>query len=299
MHISGRRILVTGSSRGIGRALAERFAAEGARVALVARSEGPLQELAARLGGRAYPADLNDPVAVEGLIKRIEADGGGIDILVNNAGISNVDYVLNHTAEDIEAIFRTNVLTPMHLCRQVIPSMIERGRGHIVNMSSLAAVLTPPGLVHYGASKAALSHYTAGLRQDLRGLPITLTLVQIGSVPTELDDMSRRYPPLREMIRRTERTPVISETSRACHTPTPRAANATYSRPVNTGAMYIGFHASSVHAPKSALLRALCTHAPSSCQTIPTVDCHGGSAVGKISRSVNARTATSRMPIAN
>jgi short-subunit dehydrogenase len=67
--------------------------------------------------------------------------------------------------------------------------------------------MTPPGLVHYGASKAALSHYTAGLRQDLRGLPISLTLVQIGSVPTELDDMSRRYPPLREMIRRTERTP--------------------------------------------------------------------------------------------
>jgi short-subunit dehydrogenase len=206
VDISGRRILITGSSRGIGRALAERFAGEGARVALVARTEGPLRELAARLGGRAYPTDLNDPDAVEGLIGRIEVDGG-IDILVNNAGISNVDYVLNHTTQDIEAIFRTNVLTPMHLCRQVIPSMIARGRGHIVNVSSLAAVMTPPGLVHYGASKAALSHYTAGLRQDLRGLPITMTLVQIGSVPTELDDMSRRYPPLREMIRRTEGTP--------------------------------------------------------------------------------------------
>jgi short-subunit dehydrogenase len=206
MYISGQRVLITGASRGIGRALAERFAAEGARVALVARSAAPLQELAAQLGGRAYPADLNDLAAVEGLIERVEADSGGIDILVNNAGISNVDYVLNHTTEDIESIFRTNLLTPLHLCRQVIPRMLERGRGHIVNMSSLAAVMTPPGLVHYGASKAALSHYTAGLRQDLRGLPITTTLVQIGSVPTELDDMSRRYPPFARMIARTEKS---------------------------------------------------------------------------------------------
>jgi short-subunit dehydrogenase len=206
MTISDKRVLITGASRGIGRALAERFAQKGARLALLARSEGPLKALADQLGGRAYVVDLTDPEAVEGLIERIESDGGGIDILVNNAGISNIDYVLNHSAADIEMIFRTNLLTPLHLCRQVIPRMIERGGGHIVNMSSLAAVMTTPGLVHYGASKAALSHFTAGLRQDLRGLPITTTLVQIGSVPTELDDMSRRYPPFRELIRRTEKS---------------------------------------------------------------------------------------------
>jgi short-subunit dehydrogenase len=203
MEIAGRRILVTGASRGIGRALAERLARDGARLVLVARSAAALEEVAAATGGRAWIADLADPAAVDGLVERVEADGGGVDVLVNNAGISNVDHVLNHGAADIEAIFRTNLLTPVHLCRQVIPRMLARGGGHIVNVSSLAAVLTPPGLVHYGASKAGLSHYTAGLRQDLRGLPIGLTLVEIGSVPTELDAMSRRYPPLRAMVERT------------------------------------------------------------------------------------------------
>lgn len=205
MQISGRRVLITGASRGIGRALAERFAAAGAQLALVARSEGPLKELAERLGGRPFSVDLCDSAAVEGLIERVETDGGGIDILVNNAGISNIGYVLHQSPRDIEDVFRTNALTPIHLCRQVIPRMLERGGGHIVNMSSLAAVMTPPGLVLYGSSKAALSHYTAGLRQDLRGLPITTTLVQIGSVDTELDDQTRAYRPYQEMLRRTQR----------------------------------------------------------------------------------------------
>jgi uncharacterized protein len=205
MEIAGRRIMITGASRGIGRALAVDLAREGARLALVARGAAALDEVAAATGGRAYVADLTDPAAVDGLVERVEADGGGIDVLVNNAGISNVDHVLRHDAADVEAIFRTNLLTPVHLCRQAIPRMLARGGGHIVNVSSLAAVMTPPGLVHYGASKAGLSHYTAGLRQDLRGLPIGLTLVEIGSVPTELDAMSRRYPPLREMVERTGR----------------------------------------------------------------------------------------------
>jgi short-subunit dehydrogenase len=79
--------------------------------------------------------------------------------------------------------------------------MLERGRGHIVNMGSVAAVVTPPGLVHYGASKAGLAHYTAGLRLELKGLPIGLTLVQIGSTDTEMDDATQAYPPY-ETLRR-------------------------------------------------------------------------------------------------
>lgn len=194
MELSGRRILLTGATRGIGRALAERFAGEGARLALVARSPGPLVELAQRLGGQAYPADLADPAAVEGLVARIEADGP-IDVLVNNAGISNVGWVLDPSAEAVERLFRTNLLAPIQLCQQAIPRMLERGRGHVVNVASIAAVLSPPGLVHYGASKAGLAHYTAGLRMDLRGLPIRTTLVQIGSTATDMDDATQAYPP--------------------------------------------------------------------------------------------------------
>jgi short-subunit dehydrogenase len=199
MEISGKRILLTGASRGIGLALAERFAAEGARLALVARSTGPLNELAAKLGAKAFPTDLGDPSAVGGLIERVEADGGPIDILVNNAGVSNVDHVLRQSTESIEAVFRTNLLTPIHLCQQVIPRMLERGGGYIVNMGSIAGFMPPPGLVHYGASKAGLAQYTAGLRVDLRGQPIRLTLVQIGSTATDMDDQTQNYAPYKRL----------------------------------------------------------------------------------------------------
>jgi short-subunit dehydrogenase len=199
MEISGKRILLTGATRGIGKALAERFAAEGARLALVARSAGPLGELATTLGAKAYPADLADPAAVGGLIERVEADGGAIDILVNNAGVSNVDHVLRQSPDSIEAVFRTNLLTPIHLCQQVIPGMLERGGGYIVNMGSIAGFMPPPGLVHYGASKAGLAQYTAGLRVDLRDLPVKLTLVQIGSTATDMDDATQNYAPYRRL----------------------------------------------------------------------------------------------------
>src|SRR5437764_14692949 len=87
MELRGKRVLVTGASRGIGQALAERFAAVGAQVALVARSEGAIKELADRLGGTAHPTDLGDRDQVTGLIDRVEADGGPVDVLVNNAGV--------------------------------------------------------------------------------------------------------------------------------------------------------------------------------------------------------------------
>jgi short-subunit dehydrogenase len=195
MELGGRRILLTGATSGIGRALAERFAADGARLALVARSDAPLRELAAKLGGQGFPVDLADESAVRGLVGRIEADGGPIDVLVNNAGVSNIGYVLDQKPEDVERLFRTNLLAPIHLCQQAIPRMLARGGGHVVNVASIAAVMTPPGLVHYGASKAGLAHYTAGLRMDLRDLPIGVTLVQIGSTATEMDDATQAYPP--------------------------------------------------------------------------------------------------------
>lgn len=205
MQLAGRRVLVTGASRGIGRALAEGFAAAGARVALVARSEGPLEELAGRLGGSAHVADLTDPVATVTLARRVEDEVGPVDVLVNNAGVSHIGYFLHQSTEEIEQIYQLNLLAPVRLCRELLPRMIERGRGHVVNVSSLAGVISTPGLVHYGSSKAGLSHYTAGLRQELFGLPIGVTLVELGSVPTELDDQTRAWAPMRDFLERQRR----------------------------------------------------------------------------------------------
>src|SRR5436305_3169508 len=102
MELAGRRVLITGAARGIGQALAERFTAAGARVALVARSEGPLKELADRLGGTAHPADLCDPEQLAGLVERVEADGGPVDVLVNNAGIDKAGFLVDMSADDVD-----------------------------------------------------------------------------------------------------------------------------------------------------------------------------------------------------
>jgi short-subunit dehydrogenase len=190
-------VVVTGASRGIGRAVAARLAAEGARVVLVARASEALEAAARETGGRAFGCDLADPDARRQLVDDVEADGG-VDVLINNAGISNVGHVLDATPEDIQRLVEVDLVAPMQLCRGWLPGMVERGRGHIVNVSSLAAVMSPPGLAHYAGAKAGLSAYTAGLRQDLRDLPIRLTTVHLGSVPTELDDLSRAYGPLRD-----------------------------------------------------------------------------------------------------
>src|SRR3954462_3526623 len=198
MELEGSRVLITGASRGIGEAMARRFAARGARVALVARTEPAIKDLAAELDGTAHPADLSDPHDVRGLIERIEGDGGPIDVLVNNAGIDELGRFDRKSAEDVERAFRVNLVSPAELCRQAIPGMLERGRGHIVNVSSLAGTAVFPGLVAYSSTKAGLSQLTAGLRAELRGTPLRTTLVELGPIPTDMLDRVQAYEPTRE-----------------------------------------------------------------------------------------------------
>src|SRR5436305_5223640 len=187
MELAGKRVLITGASRGIGQALAERFTAAGSRVALVARSEGPLKELADRLGGTAHPADLCESEQLAGLVERVEADGGPIDVLINNAGVDKVGFLTDASAQDVESLFRLNVIAPVELCRQMAPRMLERGTGHIVMMSSMAGVLAAPGYALYASSKAALNQFIACLRADLKGKPVGTTLVEVAYVvPTEM-----------------------------------------------------------------------------------------------------------------
>lgn len=198
MELDGSRVLITGASRGIGAALARGFSRAGADVALVARSAGDLQEVARETSGTAYPADLTDLAGLPDLVDRVEADGP-VDVLVNNAGIANVGWFLDRTPGEIDQVLTLNLHVPLHLCRLLLPRMVERRRGHVVNVSSMAAVIAPPGLVAYSASKAGLSHATAGMRQDLREQPVGFTMVHLGSVPTEMDDEARGYGPLREL----------------------------------------------------------------------------------------------------
>jgi uncharacterized protein len=214
MEIRGKRVLITGASRGIGEALAHSFAEAGAIVALVARTEDSLRALAAELGGTARPADLSDSKQVATLIQRVEDEAGPIDVLVNNAGIESTGSFTDVPDDELRRVTEVNYLAPAELCRQAIPRMLRRGGGHIVNVSSNAGIAVFPGLVTYSASKAALSHFTAGLRADLRGLPIGTTLVELGAVPTDLLAKADNYEPTAKAFHRSYRLRVAVDVPR-------------------------------------------------------------------------------------
>ncbi len=214
MELRGKRVLITGASRGIGEALAHKFTDAGASVALVARTRGALETLAAQVGGTAHAADLSDPTQVADLIKRVEDEAGPVDVLVNNAGTGTACGFTDAADEALREVTEVNYLAPAELCRQVIPLMLRRGGGHIVNVSSMAGTAVFPGLVTYSASKAALSHFTAGLRADLRGLPIGTTLVELGPVPTDMLAQAEDFAPTAKSFERFYRTRLFVDVPR-------------------------------------------------------------------------------------
>lgn len=212
MDPSGRHVVITGASRGVGAALADEFAAKGARVTLVARSVDALAQVAERTGGNAVPADLADPAQVDGLIGRIEADFGPVDILVNNAGIDLTGAFTDMPMGDIQRMVQLNAITVAELTRQVLPGMIERGGGHVVQVSSMAGTGTFPGISVYGGTKAFVTHMTAGVRLEMKGLPIGLTVVETGLItPTDMADSVLSYPPTEASFKRFYRLMLLAD----------------------------------------------------------------------------------------
>jgi short-subunit dehydrogenase len=179
LDLTGRRVLITGASRGLGRDLVRGFAAVGALPALVARDAAALDNLVTIHGGQAYPTDLTDREAVRGLLDRVEADGP-VDILINNAGDERVGPFAGLDADTLEFVVQLNALATAELCRQAVPRMLDRGVGRLVNISSLGALVCTPHLAAYSATKAFVSHLSAGLSLELRDTPVTCTKVEIG-----------------------------------------------------------------------------------------------------------------------
>ena len=195
MRVAGAHVLLTGATGDIGRRLATHLSDAGARLTLVARSTQPLEALAADLGAHAVPADLTDRDTLRSLIRDVEQAHGPVDVLVNNAGTETVGHLTHLSPDDLEHLLALNLLAPVELCRQVLPGMTARGRGHLVNISSLAGVATFPGLATYGATKAGLTHFTSGLRADLRGGPIGTLAVEIGPVSSQMMGRIASHPP--------------------------------------------------------------------------------------------------------
>jgi uncharacterized protein len=211
MDVRDRHVVLTGASGGIGVALARRLASAGARLTLVGRNQDRLTPLAAEASAATHIADLLDGQKLRTLIETIEASNGQVDVLINNAGVELSGYLPGQQSDDLARLLRLNLGVPVELSRQVLPGMLQRGLGHIVNVSSFAGVGTFPGLAAYGASKAGLSHFTSGLRADLRGAPVATTLVELGPVAGAMMDRIEDYPPARSGFERMRRLRLLRD----------------------------------------------------------------------------------------
>jgi len=186
MRVAGAHVLLTGATGDIGRRLATRLSRAGADVTLVARGRDALDALAAEVGGRALSCDLADREARSDLVARVEVGRRPVDLLVNNAAVETTGHFADLTADELDQVVSLNLLAPAELCRQVLPGMLHRRRGHLVNISSMSGVATVPGLAAYGATKAGLTHLTSGLRADLRGQPVGTLAVELGPVTSAM-----------------------------------------------------------------------------------------------------------------
>jgi short-subunit dehydrogenase len=203
MDLAGTHVVITGASRGLGAALADQFAAKGAHLTLVARTVAGLEDVAGRTGARVHPTDLSDPAQVDGLISRIESDGGPVDVLVNNAGIDLTGAFIDMPMTDIQRMVQLNAITVAELTRQALPGMIARGGGHVLQISSMAGSGTFPGIAVYAATKSFVTHMTAGIRLEMKGLPIGLTVVETGLItPTDMADSVLSYAPTKASFKR-------------------------------------------------------------------------------------------------
>lgn len=184
--LSGKVVVITGASSGIGTAVATQLAGSGARIALLARQAERLATATAAVGSNAhaYVCDVTDESAVTGTFERIAGELGPIDILINNAGVGFATDLAKASLHDLNRIFHTNV-TGVFLCtRAVLPTMKERKSGHIVNVSSIAGKVANPNSPLYVASKHALNGYTAGLQQQVASDKIRVSLISPSAVDT-------------------------------------------------------------------------------------------------------------------
>jgi NADP-dependent 3-hydroxy acid dehydrogenase YdfG len=176
-----RKALVTGASSGIGAAVVERLCREGLEVHALARSAKPLTELAQRTGCIPHVLDVTDLAAVTRLAKETD-----FDILVNNAGVDRPKPFLKADAEDIDLIIDVNLRAVLHLCRLVVPGMVARDRGHVVNISSIAGAYNFAGNSSYHAAKAGISMLSRQLRIDVFGRRVRVTEICPGRVATDI-----------------------------------------------------------------------------------------------------------------
>ncbi|MGH2991745.1 MAG: SDR family NAD(P)-dependent oxidoreductase [Solirubrobacterales bacterium] len=194
---AGTRALVTGASRGIGRATATAFAARGARVGLIARGREDLERVAGELGGEpiVLPADIGERGEIEVAVDEFVRRAGGLDLVVANAGIAHYAPFAELEIERAEEMVRINLLGTLYTVKAALPRMLDRASGHIVVVASGASLRAFPWAATYGATKAAQRAFAEALRHELSGTGVSVTTVFPGEIATELHAHERERMP--------------------------------------------------------------------------------------------------------
>jgi 3-oxoacyl-[acyl-carrier protein] reductase len=188
IDLTGRTALVTGSTRGIGRAIAETLTGAGARVAVVGRDQAKAAEAAAAIGGRAlgFGADVSDPASVVALVEGVEAAFGQIDILVNNAGLTRDNILFRIKDDDWDMVLDANLRGAFIAIRAAARGMMKRRWGRIINIASIVGITGNKGQANYAASKAGLIGLTKSVAKELGSRNILVNAVAPGFIETDM-----------------------------------------------------------------------------------------------------------------
>ncbi|SDW42773.1 Short-chain dehydrogenase [Amycolatopsis xylanica] len=186
IDLTGAHVAITGAGQGIGRVTAERMAARGARVSIGDLDTEAAKRTASDVGGTAHHLDVTDPDSYATFLAEAETANGPVSVLVNNAGIMPNGGFLDIPAEQNRAMIEVNLFGVIHGMRLALPGMLERGRGHVVNVASLAGKFPVPGLAVYNASKFAVVGLTAATRLEYAHLGVSVSAVLPSAVDTAL-----------------------------------------------------------------------------------------------------------------
>jgi 3-oxoacyl-[acyl-carrier protein] reductase len=191
-EFSGKTVLITGGTRGIGRACAVAFAREGARVAICGRNDETArkaaQEIAAESSGEVhgFGCDIADAAAVNAMVKSVNESFGPIYVLINNAGITRDGLLMRMKSEDWSAVVDTNLTGAFNCCRAVTRDMIKQRTGRIINVSSIIGLRGQGGQTNYAAAKAGLIGFTKALAQEVASRNITVNVIAPGYIDTDM-----------------------------------------------------------------------------------------------------------------